>query len=205
MANNYGIVKTLTVVGVFLFIVFWKETGVMFYIDGQILLFIQEYLRNPLCDAFFKTITHLGDGGIFWVVLTIVFLCFKQTRKAGIYSACALMGSLVINNLLLKNLVGRIRPYELVEGLQCIVGYAHDASFPSGHTGASFSSAVAIYKQIPKKFAVCLIVLASLIAISRLYVGIHYPTDVLGGLVTGIGIGLLVNYIGGKITAARKE
>ena len=176
----------------------------MLYIDGQILLFIQDYIRNPVCDVFFKNITHLGDSGIFWVLLTTVFLCFKQTRKAGIYSFCALMLSLIVNNLILKNLIGRVRPYEVVEGLQCIVGLAHDASFPSGHTGASFASAVSIYWQIPKKFAIFFIVVASLIAFSRLYVGIHYPTDVFGGLVTGIGIGLIVNMIGNKI-AVKKE
>ncbi len=80
----------------------------MIYIDGQILLFIQEHLRNPVCDLFFKCITHLGDAGIFWILLTVVLLCFRQTRRAGIYSACALIGSLVVNNLILKNLAGRI-------------------------------------------------------------------------------------------------
>lgn len=178
---------------------------VMLYVDGQILLFIQEHIRNSVCDVFFKGITHLGDAGIFWILLTIVFLCFRQTRKAGIYSACALIASLVVNNLILKNLVGRVRPYELVEGLQCIVAPARDASFPSGHTGASFSSAVAICRQIPRKFAVFFIVLASLIAISRLYVGIHYPTDVFGGLVTGISIGLLVNVIGDKVVMLKRS
>lgn len=176
----------------------------MLFIDGQILLFIQDHVRNSICDIFFKNITHLGDAGIFWIVLTIVLLCFRQTRKAGIYSACALFLSLIVNNLILKNLIGRVRPYELIEGLQCIVGPAHDASFPSGHTGASFASAVSIHKQIPKKYAVFFIVLASLIAFSRLYVGIHYPTDVLGGLVTGIGIGLIVSVVGDKVTAKRK-
>lgn len=175
----------------------------MFELDGQILLFIQEHVRNTVCDIFFGGITHLGDAGIFWVLLTIILLCFRQTRRAGLYSACALMASLVVNNLILKNLVGRVRPYELVEGLQCIVAPALDASFPSGHTGASFASAVAVYRQLPRKFAVFLIALASLIAFSRLYVGIHYPTDVLGGLVTGIGIGLLVNVAGDKIVAAK--
>lgn len=176
----------------------------MLYVDGQILLFIQEHVRNAVCDVFFKGITHLGDAGIFWIMLTIVLLCFRQTRRAGIYSACALIASLIVNNIILKNLIGRIRPYEVVEGLQCIVAPAHDASFPSGHTGASFASAVAIYRQIPKKFAVFFIVLASLIAFSRLYVGIHYPTDVLGGLVTGIGIGLLVNVIGDRVSGLKK-
>lgn len=172
--------------------------------DGQILLFIQEHVRNAVCDVFFKGITHLGDAGIFWILLTIVLLCFGQTRKAGIYSACALVLSLIVNNLILKNLINRVRPYEVVEGLQCIVAPAHDASFPSGHTGASFASAVAIYRQIPKKFAVFFIVLASLIAFSRLYVGIHYPTDVLGGLVTGIGIGLLVNVVGDRVSCLKR-
>lgn len=176
----------------------------MIYLDGQILLFIQEHMRNSVCDLFFKGITHLGDAGIFWILLTIVLLCFRQTRKAGVYSACALIASLIVSNLILKNLVGRIRPYELVEGLQCIVAPAYDASFPSGHTSASFASAVSIYWQISRKFAVFLIVLASLIAFSRLYVGIHYPTDVLGGLVAGICIGLLVNALGNKIVTMRQ-
>lgn len=176
----------------------------MFDIDGQILLFIQEHVRNAACDVFFKGITHLGDAGIFWIVLTIVLLCFRQTRKAGIYSACALVASLIVNNLILKNLVGRIRPYEAVEGLLCIVPPAVDASFPSGHTAASFASAVAVCRQIPKKYAILLIVLAALIAFSRLYVGIHYPTDVLGGIVTGIGIGLLVNVVGDRVNRLKK-
>ncbi|MDE6917599.1 MAG: phosphatase PAP2 family protein [Lachnospiraceae bacterium] len=170
--------------------------------DGQILLLIQEHIRNAVCDVFFTGITHLGDAGIFWILLTAVLLCFEKTRKAGIYSACGLLLSLIVNNLILKNLVGRIRPYELVEGLQCIVAPAYDASFPSGHTGASFASAVAIFGQIPRKFAVFFIILAALIAFSRLYVGIHYPTDVLGGLVTGTGIGLLVNLVGDRIWKA---
>jgi undecaprenyl-diphosphatase len=174
-------------------------------LDGQILLFIQEHIRNRICDPIFSGVTHLGDAGIFWIILTLIFLCFRKTRKAGIYSACALLGSLVVNNLILKNLINRTRPYEVVEGLKCIVGLATDASFPSGHTGASFASAVAMCRQIPKKYAVLLLILAGVIAFSRLYVGIHYPTDVLGGLITGIGIGILVNVIGDRVTKARME
>lgn len=177
----------------------------MLNFDGDILIFIQEHIRNAICDPIFQGITHLGDAGIFWILLTVLLLCFKKNRKAGIYSACALLGSLIVNNLILKNLVNRTRPYEVVEGLKCLVGPAHDASFPSGHTGASFASAVAMCRQIPKKSAVLLILLAALIAFSRLYIGIHYPTDVLGGLVTGIGIGVLVNVIGDKVCARIKE
>ncbi len=176
----------------------------MLSIDGDILIFIQENIRNSICDPIFKTITHLGDAGIFWILLTLVLLCFKKTRKAGVYSAIALVGSVVVNNLILKNLVNRTRPYEVVEGLKCIVSPAHDASFPSGHTGASFASATAMFRQLPKKAAVALIILAALIAFSRLYIGIHYPTDVLGGLVTGIGIGILVNVIADRVCKSGK-
>lgn len=166
--------------------------------DSGILLWIQEHFRNPVFDSFFKSITHLGDAGIFWILLTIILLCFKKTRKAGIYSACALLGSVLINNVILKNLIGRIRPYEVIDGLKCIVAPAHDLSFPSGHTGSSFSSAVAIYKNLPRKYAIALLVLAVFISFSRIYVGIHYPTDVLGGFLVGTIIGILVNVIGNK-------
>lgn len=174
-------------------------------IDGRILLLIQEHLRNAVCDIFFKGITHLGDAGIFWILLTIALLCFRKTRRAGIFSACALIGSLVVNNLILKNLVGRIRPYEVVDGLRCIVSLPHDSSFPSGHTGASFSSAVAMFPHLPRRYGILCLILAALIAFSRLYVGVHYPTDVLAGLVTGTAIGLGVNLIGQKITAKRSR
>ncbi|MCD7882412.1 MAG: phosphatase PAP2 family protein [Lachnospiraceae bacterium] len=159
--------------------------------EETILLYIQDYIRNPILDPIFIAITHLGDKGIFWIILTVILLSIKKTRTAGICSACALLGSFLINNLLLKNLFNRIRPYEVIEGLTCLIQPATDASFPSGHTGASFASAVAICRQVPRKYGILLLVLASLIAFSRLYVGIHYPTDVLGGLVTGIALGIL--------------
>lgn len=175
--------------------------------DGDFLLFLQDHFRNPVCDVFFKAITHLGDAGIFWIILSIVLLFFKKTRKAGIYSAVALVGSVVLNNVILKPLVARPRPFwlgdtadakglkENVEGLICIVKEAKDYSFPSGHTGASFASAVAMFPHLPKKYGVALLVLAFLIAFSRLYVGIHYPTDVIIGFIDGIFLGIMANVI----------
>ena len=175
--------------------------------DGDFLLFLQDHIRNPVCDVFFRAITHLGDAGIFWIILSIVLLFFKKTRKAGIYSAVALVGSVVLNNVILKPLVARPRPFwfgdtadakglkENVEGLICIVKEAKDYSFPSGHTGASFASAVAMFPHLPKKYGVALLVLAFLIAFSRLYVGIHYPTDVIIGFIDGIFLGIMSNVI----------
>ena len=89
-----------------------------FQIDGNILLWIQEHIRNPILDPVFEGITHLGDAGIFWILLTAALLCFRKTRKAGIVSAAALIGSLLVNNVCLKNWVGRVRPYEVVDGAE---------------------------------------------------------------------------------------
>ncbi|MDD3063847.1 MAG: phosphatase PAP2 family protein, partial [Massilibacteroides sp.] len=107
----------------------------------------------------------------------------------------ALMGSFIIDNIILKNLVARTRPYEVVQGLQLLIGKQNDFSFPSGHTGSSFASAVILYKELPKKYGIPLIGLATLIGFSRLYLAVHYPSDVLGGAIIGTLIAILVNKV----------
>ncbi|MDE6203885.1 MAG: phosphatase PAP2 family protein [Lachnospiraceae bacterium] len=155
--------------------------------DGNILMFIQENIRNPVLDPVMKVITTLGNAGIIWILLTILLLAFKRTRKIGIMSACALVCSLLVNNILLKNLVARVRPYNIVEGLVPIVTKPAEFSFPSGHAGSSFASGSVLYRRLPKRYGIPILVLAVLISFSRLYVGVHYPTDVLAGMLTGIG------------------
>lgn len=157
--------------------------------DGEILLWIQEYIRNPVLTPIMKVITALGDAGIFWVLVAILCLCIKKTRRAGATIGLALLFSLIVNNGILKNAVARIRPYEVVEGLQCLVGRAVDFSFPSGHSGSSFAAATVIAYLFPKRYGIPAVILAFLIAFSRLYVGIHYPTDVLVGILDGILLG----------------
>ena len=98
----------------------------------------------------------------------------------------ALLLSLLINNIILKNLVARTRPYEMVEGLVPLIGRPRDYSFPSGHTGSSFASAWVLFRKLPAGYGISALVLAGLIGISRLYVGVHYPTDVLFGVLGGI-------------------
>ncbi len=155
--------------------------------DGDFLLYIQDHIRCGFLDYIFPNITSLGNAGIFWILLSAVLLCFRKTRRAGVCSALALIGSLLLNNLLLKPLVDRVRPYEVIEGLKLWkVKAATDASFPSGHTAASIASAVAMCRFLRKRLSIPLIVLALMISFSRLYIGIHYPTDVLAGLLDGI-------------------
>ena len=154
-------------------------------IDAQILLFIQQYIRQDMMNWFWKGITFLGDGDWFWIVLGVVLLIPKKTRKSGFTALLALIIGSVITNLVLKTAVARIRPYDAVEGLVPLVKKLRDYSFPSGHTCASFSCAVVYYKMYPDIKGKGAMVLAVLIALSRLYVGVHYPTDVLGGAIVG--------------------
>ena len=164
-------------------------------LDGNTLLFIQDHIRNPVLTPVMQAITSLGDHGIFWIILTLPLLIPKRTRLAGICSALALIGSLVCNNMIIKNLVARTRPYDLIEGLRILTVKPDDFSFPSGHSGASFASAAALYRTLPRRWGVCLIVLAALIALSRLYVGVHFPTDVICGTIIGIILGLLAVWL----------
>lgn len=173
--------------------------------DSAILLWIQDVIRNPILNPIFIAITHLGDAGVFWIALSLVLCFFKKTRKAGIFGLCALLMSVLINNVCLKNMIGRIRPYEIIAGLECLVKHAKDYSFPSGHTGASFAAASVFIKELPKKFSIPALVVAILISFSRLYIGIHYPTDVIAAAIIGTAIGFLVCLIGNLVINKWKE
>jgi undecaprenyl-diphosphatase len=159
--------------------------------DGAILLWIQQNVRKEWLSPVVKGITHLGDAGWFWIVLAILLFIIPKTRRIGLTMAGSLMGSYVVNNLLLKNLVARVRPYEVIEGLNRIIEAQSDWSFPSGHTGSSFAAAVVIFGLCPRKYGIPALVLAFLISLSRLYVGVHYPTDVLCGAIIGTAMALI--------------
>lgn len=167
----------------------------VFSIDEKILMYIQDHMRCGILDKVFPAFTHLGDAGIFWIVLTLILLCFKKTRRAGVCSMLALIGSVLLNNVILKPLVNRTRPYELIDGLILIGKKADDGSFPSGHAAASIASAVALMGYLKKRYSFPLLGVALLISFSRLYIGIHYPTDVLAGIVDGILLALLAMVI----------
>lgn len=164
-------------------------------VDIQILLSIQESVRVSWLTPIVVFITSLGNAGLFWILLSALLLLSKKTRKIGVISFLALLASLFLNNLLLKNLVGRIRPYDVCGMLTPLVAKPVDFSFPSGHTGSSFASAYVMYRHLPKKAGIALLVLASCIALSRLYVGVHYPSDVFVGMFTGIGSGWLAEWM----------
>lgn len=153
--------------------------------DFSLLDAIQSNLRTVWLDTIFPYLTKLGDAGIIWILLTVVFLCIPSKRRTGITLAVALVIDLILCNGILKPLVARIRPYDLHHGINLLIAAPTDYSFPSGHTAASFAAAsVLIYRK--DRLWIPALVLAVLIAFSRLYLYVHYPTDVLFGIVVGV-------------------
>lgn len=158
-------------------------------------------LHTPVLDKFMTSVTKLGNAGIFWIILTVLFLLIPKMRKTGVVMAAALIIDLLLCNVLLKNLVARTRPYDVNTGIQLLVAKLRDYSFPSGHTAASFASATALYFAGEKKLWKPALVLACLIAVSRLYLYVHYPTDVLGGVV----IGIIAGYLGYRLVKVLED
>ena len=158
-------------------------------------------LHTPVLDKFMTSVTKLGNAGIFWIILTVLFLLIPKMRKTGVVMAAALIIDLLLCNVLLKNLVARTRPYDVNTGIQLLVAKLRDYSFPSGHTAASFASAAALYFAGEKKRWKPALVHACLIAVSRLYLYVHYPTDVLGGVV----IGIIAGYLGYRLVKVLED
>ncbi len=176
--------------------IFEKITSV----DMQILEWIRENMWCGFLDLVMPIITFLCDGGWMWIAMAVIMLFFSRTRKTGIMMGAALVLGLVICNLVLKPLVARIRPYEIVEGVKelLLIGEQSDRSFPSGHTVASFEGATVLMIR-DKRFGIPALVLAVLISFSRLYLYVHYPSDVIAGAILGIINGILGYLIVGII------
>lgn len=159
--------------------------------------FIQDKLACKFLDFLMPIISLFGDGGIFWIALALLFIIIPKTRKTGITMGCALLLGLIFGNGLLKNLIARTRPYDINTGFNLLVKKLSDYSFPSGHTLASFECAsVLMIKH--KKLGIPALILAVFIAFSRLYLYVHYPTDVLAGALLGTAFGFLAVFIVNK-------
>ncbi len=157
--------------------------------EAKILFWIQENLRVSMLNPILKAVTALGNGGAFWIVIALLLLAFRKTRRAGICCALALVFDLIAVNLLIKPIVDRVRPYEILDALSPLIPPVGDASFPSGHSAVSFAGAWALKRSMGKKWGAPMLILAGLIALSRLYVGVHYPTDVICGAAIGVALG----------------
>ena len=167
--------------------------------DLPILDWIQETMQCTFLDKTMPIVTLFGDGGVFWIGIAVLLLFFAKYRKTGFSMGMALVLGLVVCNITLKPLVARIRPYdfqlqEFGREISLLISAQHDFSFPSGHTIASFEACTVLLLH-DKRLGIPATVLAILIAFSRLYLSVHYPTDVLVSLVLGIAFGLLGNFL----------
>ena len=171
--------------------------------DLPILDWIVANLWCPALDFAMPLITLLGDAGIFWIAVAVLFMITKKHRKTGIGMMLALMMGLLICNIWMKPTVARIRPYDFqmdyfMKEIPLLAGTMNDFSFPSGHTIASFEAAVVIALN-NKKLGIPALILAVLIAFSRLYLYVHYPTDVIFSVFLGTAFAFLGNFLAGKI------
>lgn len=163
--------------------------------EAWVLLAIQEFVRHPAWDSLAVLITSLNDRGMIAIATCLVLLIGGRTRRVGAVASLSLLCNAVLVNLLIKPLVARVRPYEVIEGLHLLVSPQSDYSFPSGHAAAAFAVAVVLLRLMPRRIGVPATIAAALIALSRLYVGVHYLTDVLAGVLIGSLVALLACHL----------
>lgn len=158
--------------------------------EFQLLYWIQEQSSGWL-DWLMPKITSLGDAGIFWILLGLFLTCMVKTRRIGISMLVSIVVGAVIGNLILKNLIARERPCWIDSQVLLLIENPKDYSFPSGHSLVSFEGAVSILMK-NRRWGTAALILAFLIAFSRLYLFVHFPTDVLFGAALGTVIAFVV-------------
>lgn len=164
-------------------------------LEKGILLFVQEHLRNPMLTPFMKGVTMLGDLGAVWIFISAGLCLSKKWRKTGEMGLCAAVLSVLVNNVFLKHFVGRARPFTVMEELVPLIQKPTDFSFPSGHTACAFAVGFLLFRRLPKRYGLPCLLLAILIGCSRIYLGVHYPSDVLAGMVSGICISYAAEWL----------
>lgn len=165
--------------------------------DLLILNYINENLRSPALDFAMKFFTYIGEYGTIWIIIALSLLFFKQYRKYGIIMLISLTLCLLLGEFVLKNLISRARPFYIDDDIKLIISPPGGYSFPSGHSASSFAGARVLYKA-KKKIGIIAYIVASLIAISRVYLYVHYPSDVLAGALIGTLISSIILYLYNK-------
>ena len=167
-------------------------------IDFAVLDWIQNNLRCGFLDFLMPKITMIGEKGILYVVLCLIMVCFKRCRKAGITILGGMTAGLLIVNMLIKNAVARMRPFQINAAIELLVKAPNEYSFPSGHAvhGFIFATVLMCYD---KRLGIPALIVAVLVSFSRLYLYVHFPTDVLAGAAIGVIIGLCSVFVANRI------
>ena len=163
-----------------------------------------QQFRNPVLDTLAVFFNYAGEHGEIWIAFTLILLLCRRTRKAGLAMAIALISYLIAGDFILKPLFARPRPCDVNTAVTILVKRPHGHSFPSGHTASAFAAAFALWLQ-NRKLGVPALVLAAFIAFTRLYLYVHFPTDVLGGLVLGLALAALASWIVDKLANKSKK
>ncbi len=158
-------------------------------LDWNILYWIQDHIRSPFMDTIMPKITHLGDMGLIWILIAFFLLASKKYRVQGFIMLFAIGIGILCGNIVLKNLIQRSRPCWIDPSIKMLIPIPTDYSFPSGHTLASVIGATCL-TMTNKKFGFFAIPLAILIAFSRLYLFVHFPSDILASVILGIVIAI---------------
>lgn len=157
-----------------------------------------QQFHNPVLDALAIFFNYAGEHGEIWIVFTLILLLFRRTRKAGAAMAIGLISYLIAGDFILKPLFARPRPCDVNQSVAILVTRPHGHSFPSGHTASAFAASFALWLQ-NRKLGTPALVLAAFIAFTRLYLYVHFPTDVLGGLVLGLALGAMASCLTNRI------
>lgn len=159
-------------------------------LDLSILFFLQENIKSPALNQFMVFITTLGNAGFLWLLIAFTMLTKKRYQRCAITIICAMSLAMFLGNELLKPIFGRIRPCNLYPEVSLLIKRPHSYSFPSGHTMISFAAATVTY-HYHRRLGYALLGIAALIAFSRLYLFVHYPSDILGGILFGVSLSLV--------------
>lgn len=167
-------------------------------IDTAILLWIQNNLRTPEMTPFWRFITLFGEAGIFWIAVTLLLILIPSKRKTGLTCAISMI-FVFVATFAIKYAVARTRPYDACTEIIPLIDKLRDYSFPSGHTSVCFSVSLILARKENRKIWIPAIILSVLVAFSRLYLGVHYPSDVLGGFLVALVFSSLAVFVSKKI------
>lgn len=160
-------------------------------IDFAILDALQK-IHNTVLNFIMQMFTACGDNGYIWIALCILLLCIPKTRKIGFYAALTLIVEFILNDVVIKDIIARERPFIQHSGIDTIIKQPSGYSFPSGHSASSFATATAVFLH-NKKIGIPCLIAAAFIAFSRLYFYVHFPSDVIIGSLLGICIAVVIH------------
>ena len=166
-------------------------------------LYFLQSLHNPVLDNIMVFITSLGNSGLLWIGVAVGMLFFKKYRKCAISIGIALVFKELLGNAILKELIMRERPCWIDPTVELLIKSPSSFSFPSGHTFDAFAASFTLFLN-HKKEGIAALVVAALIAFSRMYLFVHYPTDILGGIALGIADAVLVYMVAKKVLGRKK-